>query len=336
MAQSRGPLDLADVEALVAKADLRPVVSRVVRDRCVTFSVDTQAEQRLRRAGADDDIVATIRGACFTGTEIVVESWPPGADIHVNGERAGTAPWTGRFAATGASVELSAVMGGRRETVSATLAPATRHRASFGFREDTIPVPLVPEPAAVARRLNVASAWRAPEPEPIAPRYRGDYNSGAVKALVVLGGAAIGAAICHAACGSSASGSFVSDSSGYGGYDTDGGKSLAPTLIGAGGGLVVGWATVKLIAGAATKARRRDHARQLAEHERSHATWTARMAAARERWILEHPDVAAAVSAAMQSRDAALAHNRAVRERSQGYRPTAIRTEPLVLAQPPR
>ena len=67
-AQGGPPYTLDQVERLVGRLSNEAILARVSRD-CLSFTMDSEAEGRLRSAGADEALIEALRGVCYRGEE---------------------------------------------------------------------------------------------------------------------------------------------------------------------------------------------------------------------------------------------------------------------------
>jgi hypothetical protein len=318
---SAGPLNAQsralDVEDVVTLLPAPPQVrANIINSRCVGFVLDAAATNRLRSAGADEGVLNLVRGACFTGGELVVASRPSGAEILVNNQRVGTAPWTQRYA-SGAAVQLSARSGGRTLNSSVRLQPGQRTRVEFGFAADTALLPPVRSVAEVARQLNLAGEWRPVTPEAPRPSRPGNYHDGWMSVGVYLAGAAGGALYCNQehACG-------ITDAGFPGDENSMEGLNL---LAGAVGGLVAGWVVNQVIGLPVNGFRRASYDRAVTRR----AQWERSNEQARASWIQSHPRLQSIISEERRKLEEVRASNAAIKQRNAGLQPTRITTEPL-------
>jgi hypothetical protein len=319
-AQSR-PLSIDDVTFLLSKPEMRAGIADVARTDCVAFAVDSPTEQRLLQAGADGAMLQAFRTACFTGTEVVVTSWPEGAQVSIDGARVGTTPWTGRFNPSGSSLRITATADGRTQTLTAALNPATRQKAWFAFREDTVALPLVPTRASVIQQLNLEARWRPTEPAPARGRSVGNFQSKPLYLLGMIGGGYGGAKYCGNATHMCGFKDAAIDS-----VPTRG----AAYAIGALGGVLAGAIVADLIRNRVDKSRLNESNRRFSEYSAAMAAWERRMATAKTEWMQNHPDVVAELDRAVAARNAAAARNREIQSRNQtNYRPSQVTPEAI-------
>jgi hypothetical protein len=311
-------MSLDDVVTLLGAPQVsREVLGSMVRTGCVSFPVDDAAVSRLRGAGADDAFVALVRGACFTGSELVVQSRPAGAEVRLGGVRVGTTPWTTRFG--GASkMEVTVVKGGTTLRAPVEIQARQRARATFTFAEDTMAIPRARSVSEVARALQLERVWKSPVPAPEEPGALRLFTGNALTMLFAAGTAAAGAAYCDGAenhC-------FVEPS-----LEDDGTDSMEPARWLAGGvaGLFVGTSVTGLLQRAINGGRRNRHAEAVAARQ----AWEQSDQAARAEWIRAHPDVQRILSEEREARDQAVQYNRQVRSRNQAARPVNVVHEPL-------
>ena len=67
--QERPPVTLEQIEELLAARLAPGVILRMAGADCLAFRVDEDAERRLRAAGANAELVAGLREACYRGPE---------------------------------------------------------------------------------------------------------------------------------------------------------------------------------------------------------------------------------------------------------------------------
>jgi hypothetical protein len=309
------------VTELFKDPELRADIPAAVRERCVSFALDAPTERTLRAAGADAAMLQVFRTACFTGTEIVVDSWPAGADISIDGQRIGSAPWTGRFNSTGSSIRITAQANGKAQTLTAALQPATRQRVWFSIASDTTELPLVPTRAAVIRQLDIASRWRAPEAPPIQPVKIGRFESSLMWTTFIVGGG-VGTAYY---CGQSTHQCGVPTNDPGTGKATKGNAHLVGWL----GGALAGAIVANTIDNKINGSRRAKNERNQLAYQSAQASWERRMTAARDNWIQNHPDVTATIRRAEAERAAAAARNRDTRAENQARQSSRVTSEPI-------
>lgn len=311
-------MSLDDVVTLLAAPQVsREVLGSMVRTGCVSFPADASAISRLRSAGADDAFVALVRGACFTGSELVVHSRPAGAEVRVNGVRVGTTPWTGRFAGA-PKVEVAVVRQGATLNAPAELQARQRVRASFTFAEDTVAVPRARNTAEIVRDLNLERSWTPRVPAPENPGSLRLFTGNALTMLLAAGTSAAGVAYCDGAenhC-------FIEPM-----LEDDGTDSMVPARWLAGGvaGLFVGTSVTGILQRAINGGRRSSHQRAVSARQE----WERSDQAARAEWLRSHPEVQRVLREEREARDRAVQRNREVRTRNQATRPVELTREPL-------
>lgn len=94
------PLTKGDVIDLL-KGDVLPQrVGEVARERGIDFEVTSQVEGELRRAGATDDLIETLRNLAPKQHGIQIEVTPGDAEVYVDDERQGKTSPEGRLKIT--------------------------------------------------------------------------------------------------------------------------------------------------------------------------------------------------------------------------------------------
>jgi hypothetical protein len=63
---------LDDLVTMIGAFEVETILARVSRD-CLAFRMDTEAEERLRAAGAQDQLITALQDACYRGEEIEAE-----------------------------------------------------------------------------------------------------------------------------------------------------------------------------------------------------------------------------------------------------------------------
>ena len=315
-AQAGGALGVEDVTALLEVEGALEVLPDMIRESCVSFPLDDAATRRLRGAGADDALLAVIRTACYTGTEVVVESEPVGAEVRIDDARVGTTPWTGRYL-SGRNVKITANARGRALSYSSALVPGRRVRAFFAFPEELLPLPRVRTTSQVIQQLGLEAQWRPVVAEP---------EVGYVRTFPVIftlglygGGAALGASTCSGRT----EGCFLEPD-----IDPDTGKDLneanrplVGALVGLGGGIVAAWAAGKLWD--SVEAGRYRRARE------GHAQWKRDMETAKARWLREHPLVRQAIADDEAALARVQAQNAQIEARNAALARSSLTTEAL-------
>jgi hypothetical protein len=317
-AQSADPaLQLADVIALARFSGSDDAKADLIRSSCVTFPVDDAAVSRLQAGGVGGVILAAVRGACFAGAELTIQSQPEGAEVLVDNQRVGTTPWTGRFE-TARAAQVTVRSEGRTLNVPAPLQLRQRVRVDFAFAEDTIPVPGVRSVGEVARTLNLEQRWRPVTPEPRRPAAPATYNGGLLSIMMGLGGAVYGASY----CAGMENHCWIEPM-----IEEDGADSMEPLRYLAGGavGLVVGGTVHGMIQRVVNTTRRTSYRSALNRRE----SWEQSDERARAEWIRNHPDVADARTDDANARQRAEAHNIEVRARNQSIVPSRVTSEPI-------
>lgn len=91
------PLSKSDIIDLL-KGDVPAArVGELVQERGVDFEVTAEAERELRRAGATDDLIATIRSVAPKQQGVQIEVTPGDAEVYVDDERQGKTSPEGRL-----------------------------------------------------------------------------------------------------------------------------------------------------------------------------------------------------------------------------------------------
>lgn len=311
-------MSLEDVVVLLQAPQVsREVLGSMVRTGCVSFPLDGAAVSQLRSAGADDAFISVVRGACFTGAELVVQSQPSGAEVLVDGRKVGTTPWTGRYAHP-RSVQVVVRRGGRSLNGTAALQPRQRVRTSFAFHEDTVAVPRARSSSEVAQELRLEARWRPAVPAPDEPGPLNLFTGNFLTTTFTLGTTAAGVAYCHSALNQC----FIPPL-----YDYDGADAMQPVRWVAGGvaGLVVGNTVTGILQRGINWGKRSSHERRAtARHE-----WERSNQTARAEWVRSHPDLRRKLEENRTAREQAMQRNQQIRARNQATRPVQVTTEPL-------
>ncbi len=321
-AQQAAPLDLDDVIELLRLSSSAETRAAFIRKSCVTFPLTTGATTRLRSAGASNDLLEVIGSACFTGTEIVVESRPAGAEILIDGQAVGKAPWTGRYATAARPAIITARLNGSTQTANAPLDAKKRVRAMFAFRKDTVAVPDVRPIDAIVSELGLAAQWRPTVPAPKAPNAPSPFNNFVVSTLLLGGGAYGGYKYCDGATGGCG---FKVE------LDEDGLDTNKPyrQLVGGLGGAVVGTVVNKIIGMGVNSVRRSSYEGNRAEYLKKQTEWNRAMDGARAEWLRTHPEVRRVLGSETSLRQNALDANREIKKQNSELPQSGVTVEPL-------
>lgn len=280
------------------------ILPYIARESCISFVLTQDAAKRLASAGASAYALDEIRGACFSGAELVIDSYPSGAEVTIGNKIVGRAPVSFRYTDFG-YLNVAVRANGKQQSANVQLKPGQRTHAFFGITEEQVPIPRIRTSSEVAAELNLASRWKPTEPEPKSPSM--DANSLGI--LYLMGGMLVGGggglAYCSGPDRCGALGSSPDD------------RQLAGMFVGAGVGLVTGWIAEKLWD------RNYDRLRH------NHDAWSDRDRAAREQWIANHPDVKAAVRDDVLRQEQAQAQNSQIRARNTKVPSSAVTFEPL-------
>lgn len=322
IAQGTSPLDIDDVVELIRLSPSAETRASFIRKSCVSFPLNTSATARLKTAGASDDMLDVIRNACFSGTQIVVDSRPAGAEVLVDGQPVGKAPWTGRFASASRSLTVTARLRGATQTANAPLDAGKLVKASFSFPEDTTVVPEVRSTADIVTELGLESRWKPTVAPPRAPREPSAYGNFLVSTLV-LGAASYGG---FKFCEGAASGCGFKPK-----FDEEGTDTNEPyrLLVGGLAGAVGGTIVNKLIGTSINSARRRNYEGNRAEYLRKQADWNRTMEGARAEWLRSHPDVQRIGGNETLMRQRTLESNRAIKASNSALPPSAVTVEAI-------
>lgn len=321
-AQQSAALDLDDVIELLRVSPSAETRANYIRKSCVSFPLNAGATTRLKTAGANDDLLDVIRNACFTGTEVVVDSRPAGAEVLVDGQPVGKAPWTGRYASASRPLTITARLNGSSQTANAPLDSRKRVKAMFGFQKDTVAVPAVRTTAEIVSELGLESQWRPTVPPPDAPKPPSPYGNFLVS-TVILGATAYGGVqYCDRA--SSGCGFKVE-------LDEDGLDTNDPyrKLVGGLSGAIVGTVINKFIGMSVNSVRRRSYEGNRADYLKKQADWNRAMDGARAEWLRTHPDVRRVMGNETSLRQKAIDENRETKLRNAELPPSGVTVEPI-------
>jgi hypothetical protein len=193
------PYTLTDVaEAVVAGLETRML--ELARQNCLTFPVDSAAEQRLRTLGASASFTSSLRDVCYRGSALEVRTEPSGGQVRLHGRQIGQAPL-----AAPVTPEKSMVIEVSRGTgvpyrLSLTVPPEKVAVVSLRLPEDTQPVPpRLGESELRDRRAQLLRLRESgPRPTPPTPPRRtrsiGSIVVGGLIGAAVAGGA--GSLVC--------------------------------------------------------------------------------------------------------------------------------------------
>lgn len=302
------PLNVRDVEMLLEMTKPE-IVEEMIWEDCVTFPLDAAASSRLRAAGADDSLLAAVRGACFKGTELVVESIPTGADLLLNGKKVGPTPWTGKWD-RGGRMKVEVKAQGRTQNRSVNLQMGQRTRVRFAFAADTVRVPEVRTAPQVASALGLERQWTPLGGEPPRPGAPPSDEFLGLTAGMGLGlaGAWAGYRYCE---------------------DPERNCGLAPdeggTFVGLVSGVVLGTGTIAVL-------DKIIHAFRTSAHENAterRQEWERSNAAARASWLHSHPEVLRVMAEEKAARAEVQDRNARTRARNSAQGQTRVTSERL-------
>lgn len=309
-AQSTRALELEDVITLTRLSGVDDATRiAVIQKRCVSFPVDAGATERLRGAGASAEVVGALQTACFTGAELVAEANVGDARLRIDGQPAGAPPATRRFA-NGGSHYVEATALGKRLGSEVFLQPGRRTRIAFGFAPDTMPLPRVRTPLAIASALNLEGRWTPTSASPAVPTEPGVSPDWPIVWPTLIG-AAIGAAVAP---------KFSDPAAASKSEATVGGA-----LLGGLGGLII----IAPLNGSILSSRHKRRVRAYQEAIAAREAWERKNAMERQRWMESHPDVQQVVENERRALEEAQAANARTREAAAAIRPIDITSQPL-------
>lgn len=186
-AQSKA-YSIDDVITMLTGGVTLPRIETLAQTDCVTFSVNSEARDRLQKAGANASLLEVLGRACYLGPILNVQTNPAGVEVWLNGNRLGTTPVEMRVgAASAAAVELRS--GSWRMAIATNLAPGTRLRIVAEGPQDSVTVPEVPNDMTIAENLRLFEQWKPTNSRPIppaAPTHSSTYAP--ILSLLGLGG----------------------------------------------------------------------------------------------------------------------------------------------------
>ena len=145
------------------------VIERV-RTTCVSFPLDSIAEQRLRVAGADTTVMNAVRSACYAGSTVEVNSDVPNAAVWLGGRLVGKSPYVARVNASPEPMLIEVSIGNWRDSVKTDIPAGVTVRTYFPSPEDTLPWPAVRKPMEIGEQLNLVDLWKNTRPRPELPQ----------------------------------------------------------------------------------------------------------------------------------------------------------------------
>lgn len=267
-------------------------ILELTRAECVGFIMDEAADRLLRRAGADEGLIAGLRGTCYIGPAIDVSSEPPGAEVLVNGQSVGKTPITIPVKAAPA-VAVEVRYNGAAKSIT-TAVPADRvARLRFDLPRDTLPWPVGRSAREFGEEYGLLDSWRSTLPKPEVPRAPRGWRKTTRLGLGLAMGAGAGFAATRSTCARSLPSKTV-DGKTYPavplGVDP---ACSTPTMAGA---ALVGGVALMGIAKLRHDGRVRGYRRATAAYPQRVADWENAKIAERDLWLQNQPRIRAALA----------------------------------------
>lgn len=144
------------------------VIERV-KTVCISFPMDSSAENRLRVAGADSAVMNAVRSACYAGSAVEVNTDQPGAGVWIAGRLVGKSPYSARVNSSDAPLLVEVSNGNWRDSVVTDLPVGTTLRVHFPAPEDTLVWPTTRRLLEVGEQLKLVDLWKGTRPRPLQP-----------------------------------------------------------------------------------------------------------------------------------------------------------------------